>query len=96
MSEPSKNSTLLSDALRAEIKGLMREVLLEERVARDDHAPWGDDHLLDAGEAAKLLGYSKYWLYRHWRKLPFSRKLGSGLRFSHNGIQKWLAGKKSS
>jgi len=93
MSEPTK---IISDSLRAELKELVREVLLEEKAAAGTGTDNRGDHLLDAEEAAKLLGYSKYWLYRHWKRLPFSRKLGAGLRFSHNGIQKWLAGKKSS
>jgi len=43
-------------------------------------------------KTAKLLGMSVKWLYRNAPKLPFTRKLGrKTLRFSHLGIQKYLA-----
>ena len=44
-----------------------------------------------------MLSVSPDWLYRKARKLPFSRKLGPKmLRFSHLGIEKWIATKKIS
>ena len=50
------------------------------------------DKLLTLEEAAEILGMSVKWLYRNAQKLPFTRKLGrKTLRFSHNGIQKYLA-----
>lgn len=50
------------------------------------------DKLLTPDEAAEILGMSVKWLYRNARKLPFTRKLGrKTLRFSHLGIQKYLA-----
>jgi predicted DNA-binding transcriptional regulator AlpA len=48
-------------------------------------------------EAAKMLSMSTDWLYRHAKKLPFTRKLGPKmLRFSHQGILKWIATRKLS
>jgi predicted DNA-binding transcriptional regulator AlpA len=48
--------------------------------------------LLDIYEAAKLLSVSPDWLYRKSKTLPFTRKLGPKmLRFSYDGIIKWLA-----
>jgi predicted DNA-binding transcriptional regulator AlpA len=53
------------------------------------------DRLLDAEQAAELLGVSPDWLYRQAKKLPFTRKLAPKLlRFSHQGILKWLATRK--
>ncbi len=53
------------------------------------------DKLLDAQEAARLLCVTTDWLYRNARKLPFSRKLGRKmLRFSSQGIQRYLATRK--
>ena len=50
------------------------------------------DRLLTAEEAAEMLSVSPDWLYRHAKKLPFTRKLGPKmLRFSSQGIKKWLA-----
>jgi len=53
------------------------------------------DTLLDAEKASKILSVSPDWLYRHATRLPFTRKLGPRmLRFSYQGIQKWLASRK--
>ena len=50
-----------------------------------------EERLLNAEEAAKILNVSSDWLYRNAKKLPFTRKLGPKmLRFSHQGIMKWL------
>ncbi len=55
------------------------------------------DRVLTAEQAGEILGTSPDWLYRHASKLPFTRKLGPKmLRFSYQGIQKWLATRKSS
>ncbi|MGH7770943.1 MAG: helix-turn-helix transcriptional regulator [Candidatus Binatia bacterium] len=55
------------------------------------------ERLLTAEEAAQLLSVSPDWLYRHAKRLPFSRKLGPKmLRFSYQGILKWLATRKPS
>ena len=55
------------------------------------------DRLLSAEEAATLLSMSEDWLYRHAKKLPFTRKVGSKmLRFSQQGIIKWMDTRKPS
>ena len=55
------------------------------------------DRLLTAEQAAEILSTSPDWLYRHANRLPFTRKLGPRmLRFSYQGIQKWLATRKVS
>ena len=72
----------------------LREIVREE--IRAASAPEQDlDRLLSADEAATLLAVSPDWLYRHAKKFPFTRKLGPKmLRFSHQGIKKWLATRK--
>jgi predicted DNA-binding transcriptional regulator AlpA len=72
----------------------LREIVREEIQAA--RAPHQDaDRLLDAEEAAKVLSMSTDWLYRQAKKLPFTRKLGPKmLRFSQQGILKWLATRK--
>jgi predicted DNA-binding transcriptional regulator AlpA len=73
---------------------------LSELVRREVQAGLNNGHdqsdrLLDADEAAQLLGVSPDWLYRHAKKLPFTRKLAPKLlRFSYQGILKWLATRK--
>jgi predicted DNA-binding transcriptional regulator AlpA len=79
------------------LEHLLRRVVREEiqslRADKDEQ----NDKLLDADEAAVLLSVSPDWLYRHARKLPFTRKLGPKmLRFDRQGILKWLATRKLS
>lgn len=53
--------------------------------------PPGEDQLLTVEEAARKLGVSKDWLYRHSRKLPFSVRLGHRqLRFTARGIERYI------
>lgn len=49
-----------------------------------------DDTLLTIDEAAAILGKTKDALYRHSNKLPFTVRDGRSLRFSQNGIQKYI------
>ena len=55
----------------------------------------GDDRLLTVDEAAKLLGVTKRWLYRHQRNLPFARSLSrKNIKFSEVGLRKWMSIRK--
>jgi excisionase family DNA binding protein len=50
------------------------------------------DETVDVDEAARLLGMSRSWVYRHARRLPFARRVGRrALRFSTSGIRRYLA-----
>ena len=77
MSEPSKNSSLLSDALRAEIKGLIREALREEMAGQN-----GGVALLDAEKLAERLSVPVTWVYEQSRlgNIPTVR-IGRYVRF---------------
>jgi excisionase family DNA binding protein len=48
------------------------------------------DTLLEVPEAAARLGMSPDYLYRHSKKLPFTRRIGRALRFSSAGIDTYL------
>ena len=83
--------------LEAVLDGLLRRIVREEIQALKAELNGQEDRLLDGEEASKLLGMSRYWLYRHAKKLPFTRKLGpKNLRFSYQGIQKYLATRRIS
>jgi predicted DNA-binding transcriptional regulator AlpA len=83
---------LLGQALLDAIRQAVREAIQGVHVQNGDYI---EDRLLDAEEAAKLLCVSEDWLYRNAKKLPFTRKLGPKmLRFSHQGIQKYLSARK--
>jgi predicted DNA-binding transcriptional regulator AlpA len=50
-----------------------------------------EDHLLTIDEAAEVLRTSKDWLYRNWKRLPFTvRHSPRQLRFSSKGIERYI------
>ena len=53
------------------------------------------DELLDVAEAARRLGLSRDYLYRHSREFPFTRRIGKRLLFSISGMEKYLRIKTS-
>ena len=87
MTEPNN---ALAEALAGVLEAIIHKAVKE---ALNGHRE--EDLLLDAEEAAKLMSVSEDWLYRHAKKLPFTRKLGPKmLRFSALGVQKYLATRK--
>jgi predicted DNA-binding transcriptional regulator AlpA len=92
MSEPSTNPfEPLIDAIA--------EAVVKKLASQNGHreSKESEDRLLDAAEAAKVLSVSEDWLYRHAKKLPFTRKLGPKmLRFSYQGIMKYLASRQAT
>lgn len=48
------------------------------------------DELVDVQEAARRLGLSRDYLYRHARQLPFVVRINRRLRFSSEGIQRFI------
>jgi len=48
------------------------------------------DELLSAAEAARRLGISQDYLYRHHGDFPFTRRVGRRLLFSALGIEKHI------
>ena len=97
MSEPKKadidDSSLLVTATVGDLKALVRGEV-EKAMGQNRHQ---GDKLLDEEAACEILSASPDWLYRHASKLPFTRKLGPRmLRFSEQGIQKYLATRKIS
>ena len=71
--------------------GQARELIREEVAKALSLAP-KEEKLLDAKQASEMLSTSPDWIYRHSKKLPFTRKLTPKMvRFSYAGIVKWLA-----
>jgi hypothetical protein len=48
------------------------------------------DELLDVKGTARRMGVSKDFLYRNWRRYPFTRRQGRKLLFSSAGIDAYL------
>ncbi len=85
---------ILGDAFLEAIRQAVRE---EYQSLMSQNRHHEGDRLLDVEEACKLLCVDEGWLYRHHKKLPFTRKLGPKmLRFSYQGIQKYLATRKNT
>jgi excisionase family DNA binding protein len=98
MNESGK-TTILGDALRAELKELLREVLREELAgaANGSGHPTGrddDDGLLNVDKAAEYLSVSKSWLYKNSDHLPFAKRIGGSRRFSMREMRRWLASQR--
>ena len=51
----------------------------------------GSEALLDVREAAARLNLSVDWLYRHAKRLPFTRRVGRAVRFDPEGLARWVA-----
>ncbi len=49
----------------------------------------GPDANLSAPEAARRLGVSMDWLYKHASGLPFTIRIGRRLLFSSRGLERW-------
>ena len=49
-----------------------------------------DDKLLTVEQICEILNTSEEWLYHNAKKLPFVRKVGGLLRFSSNGLQRYI------
>ena len=87
-------ASLFAEALRSEIKEIVREVIREELTLQKAQ-PMEKDKLLTPNEAAALMGVNRRWLYRHAGDLPFTRRFGrKTLRFSEAGLRRWIAAKK--
>src|SRR5688500_347281 len=84
-------------SLRAELAKLDTLLLTRLfRTASNGHAP-DKDRLLTADEAAKKLGFSVDYLYRHSKAkdddsggFPFVVRVGRSLKYSETGIEKFI------
>jgi predicted DNA-binding transcriptional regulator AlpA len=95
MSEQQKIVVLTESELEAVIE---RAILKALSGAYHDGNGNGhaEDHLLTPEEAAEKLNVKLCWLYRHAKKLPFTRRLSrKALRFSEAGLLRWQAAKKN-
>jgi len=96
MGEPEKANIDDSSPSVTLTVGQLKEIIRQEmQIASNGNGHQDGDRLLDADETSKILSVSPDWLYKHHKTLPFTRRLGPKmLRFSYQGIQKWLATRK--
>jgi len=71
----------------ASFQSLLAGKLLEsgERIE-----PGKSDRLMEIGEAAAKLSVTEDWLYRKGDRLPFVVRMGRNIRFSEQGIEKYI------
>jgi excisionase family DNA binding protein len=53
-----------------------------------------EDKLLTVEQVCQILNVKDEWVYHHSKTLPFVRKIGGQLRFSSNGLQRYMEGAK--
>ena len=78
----------------AQLAGLQTALAARLITERQAPAQQDEDILLTVSEAAGLLKMSPDYLYKKSKLLPFSKKIGSSLRFSKRGLHAWLARKR--
>lgn len=89
-SDPSQIEGLPLEVLKAlwaDVRQLEKVLVLRILTAPTTASP-PEDKLLNIDEAAAILGMSKDRLYRH--DYPFTIRDGGLLRFSNNGIQRYI------
>ena len=77
----------------AVVQGALVGRLLAGRGDEEHHGARGDqaeDRLLTVEEAATKLGTSRDWVYRHADQLPFTVRIGRQVRFSAQGIDRYI------
>jgi len=90
------NQSILVEYLKSN-QALIEEILREQQQQQEQsqHSLTQGEQLLMAKDVAKILDCSEDWVYRNSKRLPFTRKLGAkNLRFSKQGLEKWLASKR--
>lgn len=96
VADPARAHDLLPEAARdllVQVVGL-QTVLLARALstpAGGNGQPEGqEDRLLTVEEAARKLGLSRDYIYRHAKTFSFTVRLGSRLRFSERGIERYI------
>jgi predicted DNA-binding transcriptional regulator AlpA len=89
--DPTRVSALPTERIAAFITQLSSlQTALAARLIVEAKEPADDDTLLTVEEASKCLGVSTHWLCRRTRVLPFVVRLGGDVRFSKQGIDRFL------
>jgi predicted DNA-binding transcriptional regulator AlpA len=89
VNDPAKAKALLVHLTADELSAIVQDAVK----AAMRSAP-KEDRLLTVEQVCQILNVSEEWLYHNSRKLPFVRKVGGMLRFSANGIQRYIESAK--
>lgn len=91
--DPSKVESLGREhipALMTQLSAMQASMAARLVSTSEEASTNSPDALLDVVEAAKRLGVSEDWLYRRANKLPFVVRVGRHVRFSVNGIDRFI------
>jgi predicted DNA-binding transcriptional regulator AlpA len=93
MSEPKKilreaDSRMLVQLSVEELRGLVADVVRAELSAKVLNG--AASGRLNCEQAAKFLGYSVDWLYKHWREVGGKRIGKRGIRFDAADLESWI------
>ncbi len=85
MSEPAKNKVLIVQLTAEDLSAIVQDAV--KSAIRSSPR---DDRLLTVEQVCETLNVNEEWLYHNVKKLPFVRKVGGMLRFSSNGLQRYI------
>src|SRR5687767_8508122 len=91
MNEPLKK---LDSKLLVQISTDELEAIVQRAVQAALKVAPRDDTLLTVQQVCDVLNTTEQWVYHNAKKLPFARKIGGMLRFSSNGLQRYIESKK--
>jgi excisionase family DNA binding protein len=98
LSDLVRDPSLAAQASRDCIPGLLAQLSAMQcsvaarliATSQDETTDGGEARLLTVDEAAARLGVSADWLYRRTKSLPFVVRVGRHVRFSANGIDRYI------
>jgi predicted DNA-binding transcriptional regulator AlpA len=88
-SEPARAASLSAEA-RSRLLVQIAAILTVLGTPLPESSPQVNDRLLKVDEAGARLGVSVDFMYRHAAKLPFAVRQGRSLRFSEQGIERYI------
>lgn len=93
MSDPAKktDSRLLVTVSIEEMESIVHRAVVTALRATPR-----EDKLLTVEQVCSTLNATEEWVYHNAKKLPFVRKIGGMLRFSSNGLQRYIESRKFS
>jgi len=89
MAEPAKNKALVVHLTAEDLS-----VIVQDAVKSAMKSAPKDDRLLNVEQVCEILNVSEEWIYHNTKKLPFARKIRGHLRFSANGVQRYIEAAK--
>lgn len=89
MSEFAKNKTFVVHLTAQELSAIVQEAVK----AAMRSAP-RQDRLLTVAQVCETLNVTEEWIYHNTKRLPFVRKIGGMLRFSAEGLQRYIESAK--